>query len=154
MSIIFKPPISKLPIIVFLLTLSGIPSHMNLKHLLSISFLYLSGTTHALATKVNIGMTNALIIIIFPRIVKFRFLQEKNKVLILSILFSQFYISHSSLLLPKYTPNVLIGFSDHLMPSILSLLCLSFPTQIPPVLFLFINNPEKDPKVSISLNAK
>jgi hypothetical protein len=34
---------------------------MNLKHLLSISFLYLSGTTHALATKVNIGMTNALI---------------------------------------------------------------------------------------------
>jgi hypothetical protein len=33
------------------------------------------------------------------------------------------------------------------------LLCLSFPTQIPPVLFLFINNPEKDPKVSISLNA-
>jgi hypothetical protein len=44
-------------------------------------------------------------------------------------------------------------FSYHLMPSILSLLCLSFPTQIPPVLFLFINNPEKDPKVSISLNA-
>jgi hypothetical protein len=37
--------------------------------------------------------------------------------------------------------------------SMLSLLCLSFPTQIPPVLFLFINNPEKDPKVSISLNA-
>jgi hypothetical protein len=30
--------------------LSGLPSHMNLKHLLSISFLYLSGTTHALAT--------------------------------------------------------------------------------------------------------
>jgi hypothetical protein len=53
----------------------------------------------------------------------------------------------------KYTPNVLIGFSYHLMPSIFSLLCLSFPTQIPPVLFLFINNPEKDPKVSISLNA-
>jgi hypothetical protein len=63
---------------------------MNLKHLLSIPFLYLSGTTHALATKVNIGMTNALIIIIFPRIVKFRFPQEKNKVFILSILFSQF----------------------------------------------------------------
>jgi hypothetical protein len=60
-TIIFKPPISKLPIIVFLLTLSGLPSHMNLKHLLSIYFLYLSGTTHALATKVNIGMTNALI---------------------------------------------------------------------------------------------
>jgi hypothetical protein len=59
---IFKPPISQLPIIVFLLTLSGLPSHMNLKHLLSISFLCLSGTTHALATKVNIGMTNALII--------------------------------------------------------------------------------------------
>jgi hypothetical protein len=39
------------------------------------------------------------------------------------------------------------------MPSILSSLCLGFPTQIPPVLFLFINNPEKDPKVSISLNA-
>jgi hypothetical protein len=29
---------------VFLLTLSGLPPHMNLKHLLSISFLYLSGT--------------------------------------------------------------------------------------------------------------
>jgi hypothetical protein len=66
---------------------------MNLKHLLSISFQYLSGTTHALATKVNIGMTNALIIIIFPRIVKFRFPQEKNKVFILSILFSQFNFS-------------------------------------------------------------
>jgi hypothetical protein len=60
---------------------------MNLKHLLSIYFLYFAGTTHALATKVNIGMTNALIMIIFPRIVKFRFPQEKNKVLILSILF-------------------------------------------------------------------
>jgi hypothetical protein len=46
----------------------------------------------------NIGMTNALIIIIFPRIVKFRFPQEKNKVFILSILFSQFNFSHSSLL--------------------------------------------------------
>jgi hypothetical protein len=67
-------------------------------------------------------MTNALIIIIFPRIVKFRFPQEKNKVFILSILVSQFDFSHSSLLLPKYTPNALIGFSDHLMPSILSLL--------------------------------
>ena len=65
----------------------------------------MSGTTHALATKVNIGMTNALIIIIFPRIVKFRFPQEKNKVFILSILFSQFNFSQSSLLLPKYTPN-------------------------------------------------
>jgi hypothetical protein len=54
--------------------------HSKDKHLLSIPFLYLSGTTHALATKVNIGMTNALIIIIFPRIVKFRFPQEKNKV--------------------------------------------------------------------------
>ena len=72
MSIIFKPPILKLPIIVFLLTLSGLPSYMNLKHLLSISFLYLSCTTHALATQVNICMTNALVIIIFPRIVKFR----------------------------------------------------------------------------------
>jgi hypothetical protein len=30
------------------------------------------------------------------------------------------------------------------MSSILSLLCLSFPTQIPPVLCLFTNNPEKD----------
>jgi hypothetical protein len=58
----------------------------------------LSGTTHALATKVNIGMTNALIIITFPRIVKFRFPQEKNKVFILSILFSQFNFSHSSIL--------------------------------------------------------
>jgi hypothetical protein len=48
--------------------------------------------------KVNIGMTNALIIIIFPRIVKFRFPQEKNKVFILSVLFSQFNYSHSSLL--------------------------------------------------------
>jgi hypothetical protein len=55
---------------------------------------------------VNIGMTNALINIIFPRIVKFRFPQDKNKVFILSILFSQFNFSHSSLLLPQYTPNV------------------------------------------------
>ena len=103
MSIIFKPPISKLPIIVFLLTLSGLPSHMNLKHLLSISFLYLSGMTHALATKVNIGMTNALIIIIFPRIVKFRFPQEKNKVFILSILFSQFNFSLFFIVTKIYT---------------------------------------------------
>jgi hypothetical protein len=50
------------------------------------------------------------------------------------ILQTQFNFSHSSLLLPKYTPSVLKGFSYHLMPSILSLLCLSFPTQIPPVL--------------------
>jgi hypothetical protein len=28
-----------------------LPSHMNLKQLLSIPFLYLSGTTHALATQ-------------------------------------------------------------------------------------------------------
>jgi hypothetical protein len=48
--------------------------------------------------------------------------QEKNKVFILSILVSQFNFSHSSLLLPKYTPNALIGFSDYLMSSILSLL--------------------------------
>lgn len=119
MSIIFIHLILKLPIIVFLLTLSGLHSHMNLKHLFSISFLYLYGSTHAPATKVNIGMINALIIIIFPRIVKFRFPQEKNKVFILSILFSQFHFLHS-LLLPKYTLNALMGFS-----------ILSFPTQIP-----------------------
>ena len=65
MSIIFKPPISKLPIIVFLLTMSGLLSHMNLKHLLSIYILYFSGTMHALTTNVYITITNALIIIIF-----------------------------------------------------------------------------------------
>jgi hypothetical protein len=54
---------------------------------------FVSGETHTLATKVNIGITNALIIIIFPRIVKFCFPQEKNKVFILSILFSQFNFS-------------------------------------------------------------
>jgi hypothetical protein len=58
--------------------------------------------------------------------------------------------THSIKISQLADPNVLIGFSYHLMPSMLSLLCLSFPTQIPPVLFLFINNPEKDPKVSIS----
>ena len=99
-------------------------------------------------------MTFALIIMIFPKIDKFRFPQEKNKVFILSILFSQFNFSHSSLLFLKHTPNALMRSSDNLMLYILSLLCLSFPTQIPSVLFLFINNPEKDPKVSISLHAK
>jgi hypothetical protein len=36
----FRPPFSKSPINVFLFTLSGFPFHINLKHLLSISFLY------------------------------------------------------------------------------------------------------------------
>jgi hypothetical protein len=69
---------------------SGLLMNKNKTGGIWVGKLYLSGTTHALATKVNIGMTNALIIIIFPRIVKFRFPQEKNKVFILSILFSQF----------------------------------------------------------------
>jgi hypothetical protein len=42
---------------------------INLKHLLSISFLYFSGTTQALATYVNIGTIKHLIIKIFPKIV-------------------------------------------------------------------------------------
>jgi hypothetical protein len=46
-----------------------------LKHLLSISFLYFSGTTQALATYVNIGTIKHLIIKIFPKIVKFLFVQ-------------------------------------------------------------------------------
>jgi hypothetical protein len=54
LGVYFKPPISKLPIIVFLLTLSGLPSHMNLKHLLSIPFLYLSGTTYHINTLDNL----------------------------------------------------------------------------------------------------
>jgi hypothetical protein len=37
------------------------------KHLLSISFLYFSGTTQALATYVNIGTIKHLIIKIFPK---------------------------------------------------------------------------------------
>jgi hypothetical protein len=40
---------------VFRFTLSGLLFQINLKHLLSISFLYFSGTTQALATYVNIG---------------------------------------------------------------------------------------------------
>jgi hypothetical protein len=36
---------------------------------------------------------------------------------------------------------------------IIKALVIPIFTQIPPVLFLFINNPEKDSKVSISLNA-
>jgi hypothetical protein len=49
---------------VLLLTFSGLPSHMTLENLLSISFIHVSGTAHALARKANIGITNALIIII------------------------------------------------------------------------------------------
>jgi hypothetical protein len=63
----------------------------------------------------NFEMGGLNMIDIGSYLVKFRFPQEKNKVFILSILFSQFNFSQSSLLLPKYTPNVLIGFSYHLM---------------------------------------
>jgi hypothetical protein len=52
-----------------------------LKHLLSISFLYFSGTTQALATYVNIGTIKHLIIKIFPKIVKFLFVHKSNKLL-------------------------------------------------------------------------
>jgi hypothetical protein len=51
-----SPPFSKSPINVFLFTLSGFPFHINLKHLLSISFLYFSGITHELTIKVKIGI--------------------------------------------------------------------------------------------------
>jgi hypothetical protein len=47
-----QPPFSKSPINVFLFTLSGFPFHINLKHLLSISFLYIAGITHELTIKV------------------------------------------------------------------------------------------------------
>jgi hypothetical protein len=63
---------------------------MNIEYKKNKDYLRYIPDFYTLATKVNIGMTNALIIIIFPRIVKFRFPQEKNKVFILSILFSQF----------------------------------------------------------------
>jgi hypothetical protein len=58
---------------VFRFTLSGLLFQINLKHLLSISFLYFSGTTQALATYVNIGTIKDLIIKNFPKIVKFLF---------------------------------------------------------------------------------
>jgi hypothetical protein len=59
-------------------------------------------------------MTNALIIIIFPRIVKFHFPQEKNKVFILSILFSQFFGSFSGLLMNKNkTGGIWVGKLKH-----------------------------------------
>jgi hypothetical protein len=59
-------------------------------------------TTQALATYVNIGTIKHLIIKIFPKIVKFLFVHKSNKLLIFSILFSQFKFSHSSLSCPKY----------------------------------------------------
>ena len=58
----FKTPIFKFPTTVFRFILSGLLLQINLKHLLSISFLYFSGTTQALATYVNIGTINDLII--------------------------------------------------------------------------------------------
>jgi hypothetical protein len=51
MNIDVKKPFSKSPIYVFLFTLSGFPFHINLKHLLSIPFLYFSGITHELTIK-------------------------------------------------------------------------------------------------------
>jgi hypothetical protein len=47
---------------VFRFALSGLLFQINLKHLLSISFLYFSGTTQVLATYVNIGTIKDLII--------------------------------------------------------------------------------------------
>jgi hypothetical protein len=61
---------------VFHFTLSGLLFQINLKHLLSISFLYFSGTTQALATYVNIGTIKDLIIKISPKIVKFLFVHK------------------------------------------------------------------------------
>jgi hypothetical protein len=49
---------------------------INLKHLKSISFLYFSGTTQALATYVNIGTIKDLIFKIFPTIVRFLFVHK------------------------------------------------------------------------------
>jgi hypothetical protein len=46
---------------VFLFTLSALPFHINLKHLLSISFLYFFGITHELTIKVRIGIIKAMI---------------------------------------------------------------------------------------------
>ena len=84
----FKTPISKFPHYSF--TLSDLLFQINLKHLLSISFLFFSGTTQALATYVNIGTIKDLVIKIFPKIVKFLFVHKSNKLFIFSILFSQF----------------------------------------------------------------
>jgi hypothetical protein len=53
-----------------LFTLSGLLFQINLKHLLSISFLYFSGTTQALATYVNIGTIKDLIIKIFQQMLQ------------------------------------------------------------------------------------
>jgi hypothetical protein len=48
--------------------------------LLSISFLYFSGTTQALVTYVNIGTIKDLIIKIFPKIVKFLFVHKRDEI--------------------------------------------------------------------------
>jgi hypothetical protein len=55
------------------LNVFGFPFHINLKHLLSISFLYFSGITHELTIKVKIGIIKALMISTFPNIERFRF---------------------------------------------------------------------------------
>ena len=94
MSIIFSPPFSKSPINVFLFTLSGFPFHINLKHLLSISFLYFSGITHELTVK--IGIIKALMISTLPKIERFHFDHDKNKLFIFFFfLNSQLIFSHS-----------------------------------------------------------
>jgi hypothetical protein len=81
-----RPPFSSFPTTVFRSTLSGLLFQINLKHLLSISFLYFFGTTQALATYVNIGIIKDLIIKTFPKkIVKFLFVHKSNK------LFTFFY---------------------------------------------------------------
>jgi hypothetical protein len=79
---ILRPPFPSFPTTVFRSTLSGLLFQINLKHLLSISFLYVSGTTQALATYVNIGTIKNLINKIFPKIVKFLFVHKSNKLLI------------------------------------------------------------------------
>ena len=109
-SIICNPPLSYELIIKFLLTLSGLPFHIHLKHFFSKSLWYISGTKHTLANNVNRGKINDLIIKSFPDIERFLFPHAQHSLFILSILFSQFSFWHSSLLLPKYIPSYLMAY--------------------------------------------
>jgi hypothetical protein len=105
----------RFPTTVFRFTLSDFLFQINLKHLKSITLLYFSGTTQALATYVNIGTIKDLIFKIFPKIVRFLFVHKSYKLFIFSILFSQLNFSQSSLSCPKYIPRVLVGLSVHLI---------------------------------------
>ena len=134
-SIICNPLLSYEFIIKFLLVLSDLPFHINLKHFFSISLWYISGTKHTLANNVNRGKINDLMIKFFPIIKRFLFPHAQNSLFNFSILFSLLSFWLSSLLLPKYIPSNLIGLSVQLIPAILYLQLFSLPIHIPSFLF-------------------